>query len=221
MTQHQINYWNYDETKRHNRAVEDETKRNNIVVANEVTRHNQVTEGETQRHNVVTEGESARHNRASEGLQHESNVIQDSHFQRMDAEQVRNNKENNAINWYNAATQRDMTESNIDRNKVQNITDNYRADVYSSEKNLNKAKESNVKADTNVKKSQFIKNLIEAQNTQTNTNYIPLYHMNDTLRSVGSFLSGGSNALKTGFTLLGPVVSGVSAIKPQVVPIFK
>lgn len=221
MTQHQINYWNYDETKRHNRAVEDETKRNNIVVSNEVTRHNLVTEGETQRHNVVTEGESARHNRATEGLQHESNVIQNSHFQRMDAEQVRNNRENNAISWYNASTQRDMTDSNIERNRVQNVTDNYRADVYATEKALNKAREDNVKADTEVKKSQRFKNYVDAQSIAANTMYLPAYVMNDALRSFGSLLGGTANALKTGVSILGPAASGVSAIKSQIVPIFK
>lgn len=221
MTQHQINYWTYDETKRHNRAVEDETKRNNIVVANEVTRHNLVTEGETQRHNVVTEGESARHNRATEGLQHESNVIQDSHFQRMDAEQVRNNRANNAISWYNASTQRDMTDSNIERNKYQNVTDIYRADVYDSEKNLNKAHEVNLNADTELKKSQRFKNYIDAQSTAANTVYLPVHVMNDSLRAFGSLLGGTANALKTGFSILGPSASGVSAIKSTVLPIFK
>lgn len=89
MTHNQINYWNLQESKRHNVVTETETNRHNVATENidlgrlqETTRHNLATEGETNRHNVRTEGQTdvnlglqqgtlsevQRHNLASEQL---------------------------------------------------------------------------------------------------------------------------------------------------------
>lgn len=96
MTSNQINYWNLQESKRHNVTTENETNRHNLVTEVETNRHNVATEnidlsklGETKRHNLVTEGqtdkslgmqqqninlgyanlaEQSRHNQATENL---------------------------------------------------------------------------------------------------------------------------------------------------------
>lgn len=113
MTHNQIEYWNLQETQRHNLAGEGETKRHNVAGETETNRHNVATEtveigklNETVRHNTVTERESERHNRESEnigyGQLNESirhNTVTES-IQRMDAqtradqlaESVRHNK---------------------------------------------------------------------------------------------------------------------------------
>lgn len=83
MTDIQIKYWDLQEGRRHNQAVEYESHRHNTVteVQNdrsiaEIGRHNLAMEKETNRHNVVTEGqqdrvisETVRHNYATEGIQ--------------------------------------------------------------------------------------------------------------------------------------------------------
>lgn len=89
MTNNQINYWNLQETKRHNVVGETETNRHNVATETETNRHNVMTEkidlgklNETIRHNKAGEGltsrqldiqeatlrETGRHNRATEGL---------------------------------------------------------------------------------------------------------------------------------------------------------
>lgn len=75
MTHNQIEYWNLQETQRHNLAGEGETKRHNVAGETETNRHNVATEtveigklNETVRHNTVTERESERHNRESENI---------------------------------------------------------------------------------------------------------------------------------------------------------
>lgn len=86
MTKNQIDYWNLQETKRHNSVTEGETGRHNLAAEGETSRHNVVTERETERsnraregidlgklnesvrHNKVTESETNRHNVATEGI---------------------------------------------------------------------------------------------------------------------------------------------------------
>lgn len=89
MTTNQINYWNLQESRRHNVVSEGETQRHNVVTETETNRHNVATEAidisklqETHRHNVVTEGqqdraldiqesgvrETQRHNQATENI---------------------------------------------------------------------------------------------------------------------------------------------------------
>lgn len=69
MTRNQIAWFEVNEAKRHNVAVETETQRMNTLVATE-----------TNRHNV-----------AYETLQHEANIINQQHYERMDAETNRHN----------------------------------------------------------------------------------------------------------------------------------
>lgn len=73
MTHNQIEYWNLQESKRHNVVTEAETGRHNVATENETQRHNVETEEfnisqlqETQRHNISTEAETNRHNIATE-----------------------------------------------------------------------------------------------------------------------------------------------------------
>lgn len=87
MTSNQINYWNYVENSRHNRAVEIETHRSNVTNERETNRSNLARESETSRHNLADEqirtraneitseynnrylSELSRHNQATEGLE--------------------------------------------------------------------------------------------------------------------------------------------------------
>nr|AVX53710.1 putative ORF1 [Marmot picobirnavirus] len=75
MTQNQIMYQNYLETRRSNQARETETNRSNLARELETNRSNVAVEGETHRHNLATEGlgmvtlqETARHNVAGEDI---------------------------------------------------------------------------------------------------------------------------------------------------------
>lgn len=114
MLQSQVNYWNLQETRRHNLATERlaresqaETQRHNISTEDvaygnlrESATHNRATEalgwetlGENRRHNVVAEYENERHNREMEGIQQAAN-----------AEAIRSHKAQEEISWYNAET---------------------------------------------------------------------------------------------------------------------
>lgn len=108
MTQNQINYWNLQESKRHNVAGEQETNRHNVV-----------TENETNRHNVATEGidlgklnETIRHNKASEGLASRGYDIQESQLRETNRHNIAT--ENLGVGQLNlgygqlAATNRDL-----------------------------------------------------------------------------------------------------------------
>lgn len=78
MTHNQINYWNLQETNRHNVVTENETGRHNRATEsidlgklNESIRHNQRTEGQTDVSLGIESGklqETIRHNQATEGL---------------------------------------------------------------------------------------------------------------------------------------------------------
>jgi inorganic pyrophosphatase/exopolyphosphatase len=79
MTRNQLEYWNLQETKRHNAATEGETGRHNVAEEGETKRHNVMSESEMQRHNMRTEMqtdtnllETQRHNIATEGYTKQS-----------------------------------------------------------------------------------------------------------------------------------------------------
>ncbi len=76
--------------------------------AKEAKRHNVATETETQRMNTIVATETNRHNVASEGLQHEANVINQQHYERMDAE----------TNRHNVATERETERHNQQTERV-------------------------------------------------------------------------------------------------------
>lgn len=82
MTQNQIAYWNYQETKRSNQAREGENKRHNINAETETNRHNLASESidlsslyETNRANLAKEKENTRANQARERETHRSNLV--------------------------------------------------------------------------------------------------------------------------------------------------
>lgn len=93
MTANLINYWSFNESRRHNQAMEElnrgslaETYRHNIAVETEshrsnlarefeTMRSNIAHETETNRHNLVVENETERSNRANEAIRRESNAI--------------------------------------------------------------------------------------------------------------------------------------------------
>ena len=130
MTRNQIEYQKHLEEKRHNQAVETETNRNNVagltetnryntLVTTENSTHNRNYERETNRHNVVGEQqlvkqtsinwlaqqETARHNETQEALTNYANISDRQYKQSM------------------AASTRDMTDSNVTRNKISNLND--------------------------------------------------------------------------------------------------
>lgn len=73
MTSNQIAYWNLQELKRHNQAMDRENARHNVAGEAETERHNRSGEMETGRHNIMQENldaqrnlETQRHNIESE-----------------------------------------------------------------------------------------------------------------------------------------------------------
>lgn len=98
MLAQQINYWNYQETKRHNQASEQlESEKN--AISREQVNVNWFTANEQQRHNVASEDisrgglyETIRHNKATESIS-----------QGTLAESIRHNKQQEAIGYMNAA----------------------------------------------------------------------------------------------------------------------
>lgn len=73
MTSNQIAYWNLQELKRHNQAMDRENARHNLAGEVETERHNKSGEQETGRHNIMQENldaqrnlETQRHNVQSE-----------------------------------------------------------------------------------------------------------------------------------------------------------
>nr|AVX53737.1 putative ORF1 [Marmot picobirnavirus] len=95
MTANQINYWNLQEKKRNNLAVETETNRHNVASENidlaalqESSRHNVTTEGQGQQNinlNWAKLQEDVRSHRANEELKGVDLNITGSHYERQDA----------------------------------------------------------------------------------------------------------------------------------------
>lgn len=125
MTNNQINYWNLQETKRHNVVSEDELKRHNIAGESETNRHNVQQEyigfgnlAETTRHNKATEGysfaslaEATRHNKAAEALQSQSIDLgydQLAETTRSNQERERQTRVRDELNYWVEATKNDI-----------------------------------------------------------------------------------------------------------------
>lgn len=136
MTTNQINYWNLQETKRHNVTTENETNRHNVVTENETQRHNQVTESidlgelnERIRHNQVSEqlgwanlSETNRHNVATEGLTGTDLNIKQDQLSETNRHNTTSEKLQQAevnTNIYDADTRRMKTESEIALNDIE------------------------------------------------------------------------------------------------------
>ena len=114
MTHNQIEYWNLQETKRHNVVGETETQRHNVAGETETNRHNVATEAvdigrlnETVRHNTVTERESERHNRESENIG----------YGQLN-ESIRHNTVTEGIQRMDAQTRADQLQETIRHNKA-------------------------------------------------------------------------------------------------------
>jgi len=103
MTNNQIQYWKYQEDKRHNLESESlgrdtlgETKRHNI--ADESVKWFSATE--QKRHNVVSEGETERHNRADESVKWFTAQENQRHNLVYEAENERHNRTSEANQVY-------------------------------------------------------------------------------------------------------------------------
>lgn len=104
MLQTQVNYWQLQETKQHNRSTEALQKEQNV----ETNRHNLATEGETNRHNLASEEQAtfanqelARHNLATEqqtSLRDTQNYVVGLQNANSNAVQAAAAKRNSAIN---------------------------------------------------------------------------------------------------------------------------
>lgn len=132
MTQNQIAYWDYVESRRANL----ERERNNRDVTNESIRHNRVYEGETKRHNQQGEqlgwanlGETKRHN-----------VSQEKTNRKSVNESIRHNKQSERLGWSNLGESRrhniqseNLGWSNLLETNRHNVAsesnDRYRADL--------------------------------------------------------------------------------------------
>lgn len=130
MTRNQIEYQKHLEDKRHNQAVETETNRNNVVGLAETNRYNTLVTTENSTHNRNYEKETNRHNLAGE----QQLVKQTSINWLAQQETARHNENQEALtNYANisdrrykqsmAASNRDMTDSNVERNQISNLND--------------------------------------------------------------------------------------------------
>lgn len=128
MTQNQVAYLNYAESKR-----------NNIVVSQETNRHNLATEGETNRHNIVTEkqedakiAETGRHNLVTENETGRHNLVTESQTQAANSEIARHNK---ATEKATRIDQRELHRHNLAGEKQQryNTDKQTAASIYSTQ----------------------------------------------------------------------------------------
>lgn len=130
MTRNQIEYQKYLEDKRHNQTVETETNRNNVAGLGETTRYNTLVTSENQKHNRVVEGETGRHNVVTEQqLTKQTSinwVAQQETGRHNEAQEALTNYANISDRRYKqsmAQSTRDMTDSNIIKNKIGNLND--------------------------------------------------------------------------------------------------
>lgn len=119
MTHNQIEYWNLQETRRHNVTTEDESKRHNVAGEEETNRHNVATEGieigklgEQTRHNKATEQETRRHNVETENIGYSTL-----------AESIRHNTATENIQAMDAQTRKDSLGELFRHNTAQESID--------------------------------------------------------------------------------------------------
>lgn len=168
MTHNQIEYAKYREDQRHNMATEYETNRNNVAVLAETNRHNVAYETETNRHNVINENETYRHNFATERETNRHNVVTEyndawrnqinqSHYERSDAETARHNRAQEGIGWgnvrasligaYAASQQAQAATRNAEVNAMVGLTE--------TRKNLSQASLNEANRDYQRKKTDY------------------------------------------------------------------
>lgn len=133
MTSNLINYWRFNEDRRHNVASEE----HNAKVLAETTRHNLATEAfnkaslqESSRHNLAVETETHRSNVARETETHRANVAYESEVYRhnlaVETETARSNRanealkaESNQIGWANVSLGKAQLAEATRHNKAQ------------------------------------------------------------------------------------------------------
>lgn len=151
MTSNLINYWRFNEDRRHNQASEahnanvlEETKRHNLAteaynsaslaessrhnlaVESETHRSNVARETETHRANVAYETESHRHNLAVESESHRHNVTTERETERSNRANEALKAESNQIGWANVSLGKAQLAEQSRHNKAQeSITSAY------------------------------------------------------------------------------------------------
>lgn len=157
MTHNQIEYANYQESKRHNIAGETELNRHNVVTEYETARHNVVTENigwanlsETKRHNQADEVETHRYHTASESIER-SKV----------SETTRHNKVSEQIDAYRAANEIAIGYQNASTNAY-----NARTNEYNAQTNRGNMRINEYNANTN-RQSALAKAHYEQMNAET------------------------------------------------------
>lgn len=151
MTSNLINYWRFNEDRRHNQASEahnanvlEETRRHNLATEAfnnaslaESTRHNLAVETEshrsnvareteTHRANIAYETESHRHNLAVESETHRHNVTTERETERSNRANEALKAESNQIGWANVSLGKAQLAEQARHNQAQeNITSAY------------------------------------------------------------------------------------------------
>jgi hypothetical protein len=132
MTQVQVNYWAFQENRRHNFATESQAKSE----LGETIRHNMTVEGETNRHNLVTEGQGDRDldikEFAAREQQRTNKANEKLRGQELD-ERKRSNKANEALKSRQLAQEYERIKSQIKRNDVENALTNKKISRYDIE----------------------------------------------------------------------------------------
>lgn len=129
MTTNQINYWNYVETMRANRAREDENRRSNIAREEETKRSNLSKEGETLRSNVARERETRRSNLANEVELGRHNAAVEANAERVRSDNYDVAMRKDQMDRYRAGTERVNSEQNFILNKEKNEITRYVAEL--------------------------------------------------------------------------------------------
>nr|AVX53779.1 putative ORF1 [Marmot picobirnavirus] len=135
MTANQIAFYNASESKRHH-LEEEKLGWENL---GELRRHQTTTEQEVGRHNLSTETEIVSHDRNTEALTYMSNLINQAHLQRMDAETKRANlvREDETIRS-NIARESETLRSNLEREEMNRLDSarNYNAKLFTNQSTL-------------------------------------------------------------------------------------
>lgn len=180
MTNNQILLSNFYETRRSNLAKEAETARANRAKETEDHRANVARETETSQHNRATEktadysnvinqahyerqdAEAIRHNIADEQIRHDLNIINATHYQRMDDEQRRSN----------LAREKETNRSNIAQESIAQDTNAIRAQQVLNDYRIGQGNLINAQRNTQIKQdladSQILTDFFNRVETQSN-----------------------------------------------------
>lgn len=194
MTANQINYWNLQETKRHNVRTEDETERHNrmgesidLSKLSETERHNRATEGidlgklDVERFKAA---ETKRHNQATEGLTGYDLSIQQGIADEAHRHNTASESLQNFTNLTDAQYKYNLNELNTLKGQFQQLEN----DWYSQ------------KTSTGVQLSQSQINKVEAEiaKIKQEIQLAPKQLTNQQIQSIGSLLRGLSGMIPKG-----------------------